>query len=99
MSLSPTVIFLENTKYHLKKKGILISNFEKELGIDRGRLSRIENSRHGITLDLACSISKKLGQSIDEMIEKDLGLEEDKHKKEAINKVKERGLMQLEHRV
>ena len=93
MIITPTVIFLENVKYYLKKKKMRISDFEKELGIDRGRLSRIENSRHGITLDLACNISKKLGQSIDEMIEKNLGLEEDKHKKEAINKVKERGLM------
>lgn len=76
MNQTPSVIFLENTKYYLKKQKIAISDFEKELGYSKGFLSRIEARESGIGLNLADEIAKKLGKTINEMIENDLWLNE-----------------------
>lgn len=76
MIITPTVIFLENVKYYLKKKKMHISDFEKELGYSKGYFSRIALRNSGISLDLAHEIAEKLGKSLDEMTKTDIGLNE-----------------------
>lgn len=60
--------FVINACYLLKQKGIKIGQFEKEIGISSGYISRCKSDNKKISLDLAIKISNTLGITIDEII-------------------------------
>lgn len=62
----------ENIQFLCKKKGMHIGCFEKSVGLAVGYLSRIKlNHTKGFSLEKAYRISKELGVSIEELVERD----------------------------
>ena len=61
--------FANNVHKILKHDGYSIGEFEKELGMSKGALSRIvTGNRQDMPFELACNMADKLGYSLEEVL-------------------------------
>ena len=64
--------FSTNTRYLCKQKGKNIGELEEKLGVSRGYLSRVTNSKKAIKLSSIYMTAKILEVSIDDLFNEDL---------------------------
>lgn len=66
----------DNLKYIREKQKLSLNSFASKLNTNVSNVSRWENNKNGMSLDTANEISKKLNIPLEDLIAKDLRIEE-----------------------
>jgi len=69
MNMTYTKIFIDNVYIILKNKNIKMADFEKEIQVSPGYLSRCKNGKKRISIDTALSICKYLDIDFETLID------------------------------
>ena len=69
-------IFSRNVRFICKQRGLNIGNFEKQIGVSAGYLSRLEKNASKIALLNIYNASKILAVTIDDLLNKDMAIEQ-----------------------